>query len=54
MVMAITASPASPAFTAADASLASVTLEVADLEAARRFYRAFGVDSYIRLRASDA
>ncbi|MFI6979252.1 glyoxalase [Embleya sp. NPDC050154] len=48
MVMAITASPA------ADTSLASVTLEVADLEAARRFYSAFGVDSYIRLRASDA
>lgn len=48
MVMATTA------FTAADTSLASVTLEVADLEAARRFYRAFGVDAYIGLRASDA
>ncbi|MET7304898.1 glyoxalase [Embleya sp. NPDC005575] len=48
MVMAITAS------TAADTSLACVTLEVADPEAARRFYRAFGVDSYISLRASEA
>ncbi|MFJ9520986.1 glyoxalase [Kitasatospora sp. NPDC101801] len=48
MVMATTAS------TAADTSVASVTLEVADLEAARRFYSAFGVDSYIRLRASEA
>ncbi|MFI9122220.1 glyoxalase [Streptomyces bikiniensis] len=35
-------------------SLASVALEVADLEAARRFYRAFGVDAYVRLRASEA
>ncbi|THA77320.1 glyoxalase [Streptomyces sp. A0592] len=35
-------------------SLASVTLEVADLEAARRFYDAFGVEAYVRLRASDA
>ncbi|GAA2621561.1 MULTISPECIES: VOC family protein [Streptomyces] len=48
MVMATTA------FTAAHTSLASVTLEVADPEAARRFYRAFGVDSYVRLRASEA
>ena len=48
MVMATTTS------TATDTSLASVTLEVADLEAARRFYGAFGVDAYIRLRASDA
>ncbi|MEU0403969.1 glyoxalase [Streptomyces sp. NPDC006197] len=40
--------------TAAPVSLASVTLEVADLEAARRFYGAFGVDTYIRLRASEA
>ncbi|MFD7917559.1 glyoxalase [Streptomyces sp. NPDC059752] len=48
MVMATTAS------TAANTSLASVTLEVADLEAARRFYSAFGVDTYIRLRASKA
>ncbi|MFJ5073037.1 glyoxalase [Streptomyces sp. NPDC088553] len=47
MVMATTAS------TAAHTSLTSVTLEVADLEAARRFYCAFGVDTYIRLRASD-
>ena len=31
-----------------------MTLEVADLEAARRFYSAFGVDTYIRLRASEA
>ncbi|MCX5214843.1 glyoxalase [Kitasatospora sp. NBC_00240] len=48
MVMATTT------FTAAVTSLASVTLEVADLEAARRFYRAFGVDTYLRLRASEA
>ncbi|RVU23102.1 glyoxalase [Streptomyces antnestii] len=48
MAMATTAS------TAAHTSLASVTLEVADLEAARRFYTAFGVDTYIRLRASEA
>ncbi|MFF3842532.1 glyoxalase [Streptomyces sp. NPDC001930] len=39
--------------TAAHTSLASVTLGVADLEAARRFYSAFGVDTYIRLRASE-
>ncbi|MGW3628309.1 glyoxalase [Streptomyces sp. NPDC000880] len=48
MAMAITAS------TASNTSLASVTLEVADPEAARRFYTAFGVDTYIRLRASEA
>ena len=48
MVMATTTS------TAAVTSLASVTLEVADPEAARRFYSAFGVDTYIRLRASEA
>ncbi|MFE7711422.1 glyoxalase [Streptomyces sp. NPDC057486] len=48
MVMATTTS------TAANTSLASVTLEVADPEAARRFYSAFGVDTYIRLRASEA
>ncbi|MGW3141447.1 glyoxalase [Streptomyces sp. NPDC001139] len=48
MVMATTTS------TAAHTSLASVTLEVADLEAARRFYTAFGVDTYISLRASEA
>ncbi|MGW6709026.1 glyoxalase [Streptomyces sp. NPDC054956] len=48
MVMATTASTAAPT------SLASVTLEVADLEAARRFYSAFGVDGYIRLRESEA
>ncbi|MFF2811537.1 glyoxalase [Streptomyces sp. NPDC058000] len=40
--------------TAANTSLASVTLEVADPEAAHRFYSAFGVDTYIRLRASEA
>ncbi|MFI7245969.1 glyoxalase [Streptomyces qinglanensis] len=44
--MAITAS------TAADVSLASVTLEVADPDSARRFYTAFGVESRIRLRRS--
>ncbi|WP_228539530.1 glyoxalase [Nocardia sp. XZ_19_385] len=40
--------------TAADTALTSVTLEVADLEAAHRFYSAFGVDTYISLRASQA
>lgn len=48
MVMATTAS------TTANTSLASVTLEVGDPEAARRFYSAFGVDAYLRLRASEA
>ncbi|NED82184.1 glyoxalase [Streptomyces sp. SID11233] len=46
--MAITGS------TASVTSLASVTVEVADLDAARRFYTAFGVDAYIDLRASEA
>ncbi|MFF3172498.1 glyoxalase [Streptomyces sp. NPDC057900] len=40
--------------TASDTFIASVTIEVADLDAARRFYAAFGVDAYIRLRASEA
>ncbi|WP_285559153.1 glyoxalase [Actinoplanes regularis] len=40
--------------TASNTSIASVTLEVADPEAAQRFYTAFGVDAYIRLRASEA
>ncbi|MFD8206988.1 glyoxalase [Streptomyces sp. NPDC059695] len=35
------------------ASLTSVTLEVADVEEARRFYSAFGVDAYVGLRASE-
>src|SRR5690349_13904706 len=35
--------------TAAHTILASVTLEVADPAAARRFYRAFGVDTYVGL-----
>ncbi|MEU3692884.1 glyoxalase [Streptomyces narbonensis] len=48
MVMATTTS------TTANTSLASVTLEVTDPEAARRFYSAFGVDTYVRLRASEA
>ncbi|WP_328490789.1 glyoxalase [Streptomyces zaomyceticus] len=48
MVMATNASTAAPT------SLASVTLEVADLESARRFYSAFGVDTYIQLRTTDA
>ncbi|MEW2524325.1 glyoxalase [Streptomyces sp. NPDC047071] len=48
MAMATTTS------TAAHTSLTSVTLEVADVEAAHRFYSAFGVDAYIRLRASAA
>jgi len=42
------------ATTASHTSLASVTLEVADPESARRFYTAFGVDPHIRLRASEA
>ncbi|MCX5216052.1 glyoxalase [Kitasatospora sp. NBC_00240] len=45
---------ATTASTAARTSLVSVTLEVADLEAAHRFYAAFGVDTYLRLRASEA
>ncbi|MEV6578543.1 glyoxalase [Streptomyces sp. NPDC051582] len=44
---------ATTASTAARMSLASVTLEVADPEAAHRFYAAFGVDAYVRLRASE-
>ncbi|MFF2013360.1 glyoxalase [Streptomyces sp. NPDC058195] len=40
--------------TTSTTSVASVTLEVADPEAARRFYTAFGVESRIRLRASGA
>ncbi|WTG91668.1 glyoxalase [Kitasatospora sp. NBC_01560] len=43
---------ATTASTAAPTSLSSVTLEVADIEAARRFYTAFGVDTHIHLRAS--
>ncbi|MFF4429527.1 glyoxalase [Streptomyces sp. NPDC001513] len=35
-------------------SLASVTLEVADLTAADRFYTAFGLGTQVRLRASEA
>ncbi|MET7645074.1 glyoxalase [Streptomyces sp. NPDC005426] len=45
---------ATTTFTQVPTSLASVTVEVADLEAARRFYSAFGVDAYIQLRASEA
>jgi predicted lactoylglutathione lyase len=45
---------ATTASTAARTSLASVTLEVADVDVARRFYSAFGVDAYVRLRASEA
>ncbi|MBE8475461.1 VOC family protein [Streptomyces justiciae] len=40
--------------TAAGISLTSVTLEVNDLAAARAFYRAFGVDAYVRLQTSQA
>ncbi|MFD7711091.1 glyoxalase [Streptomyces sp. NPDC059785] len=47
MTMATTTS------TASTLSLASVTLEAADLEAARRFYTAFGVDTRISLRACE-
>ncbi|MFJ3088436.1 glyoxalase [Streptomyces sp. NPDC086838] len=39
--------------TKATTSLSSVTLAVADTEAARRFYNAFGVDTYVGLRASE-
>ncbi|MFG3343504.1 glyoxalase [Streptomyces sp. NPDC048018] len=46
--MATTTSPA------VTTSLASVTLEVADVEAAHRFYSAFGVDRYVRLREESA
>ncbi|RPF25468.1 putative lactoylglutathione lyase [Streptomyces sp. Ag109_G2-6] len=38
--------------TTAPTSLASVTLEVDDVEAARHFYTAFGVDTHIHLRPS--
>ena len=48
MAMAITTS------TASHMSIASVTLEVPDSEAAHRFYTAFGVDHRICLRASEA
>ncbi|MFE9446609.1 glyoxalase [Streptomyces sp. NPDC006602] len=41
-------------FTASNTSIASVILEVADPEATHRFYTAFGVDTHIRLRASEA
>ncbi len=34
-------------------SFASVTLEVADLPAAHRFYTAFGLDTRVSLKASD-
>lgn len=42
------------AITASTTSLSSVTLEVADPEAARRFHAAFGVDAHVGLRASEA
>ncbi|MGW2979146.1 glyoxalase [Streptomyces humidus] len=45
---------ATNASTASTTSLASVTLEVTAPEDARRFYTAFGVDTHIRLRASEA
>ncbi|GAA4939382.1 putative lactoylglutathione lyase [Nonomuraea thailandensis] len=35
-------------------SFASVTLEVPDATAAQAFYQAFGLDPYVRVRASDA
>ncbi|THA51392.1 glyoxalase [Streptomyces sp. A1136] len=40
--------------TASTAFLSSVTLEVADPEAAHRFHTAFGVDAYVGVRASQA
>ncbi|WP_369199325.1 glyoxalase [Streptomyces sp. PU-14G] len=39
--------------TASPVSLTSVTLEVDDTEAARRFYTAFGVEPHVRLRESE-
>ena len=45
---------ANPISTAVNMSLVSITLEVADLDAARRFYVDFGVDAYVHLRASEA
>lgn len=42
------------AITASTTSLSSVTLEVADPEAALRFHAAFGVDAHVGLRASEA
>ncbi|MEB8338517.1 glyoxalase [Streptomyces endophyticus] len=42
------------AHTSARMSLASVTVEVDDVEAAHRFYAALGVDTRIRLRESEA
>ncbi|MFI5533064.1 glyoxalase [Kitasatospora sp. NPDC051853] len=39
---------------ASGTALRSVTLEVADVEAARTFYRSFGVDHRVELRASEA
>ncbi|MEU6847858.1 glyoxalase [Streptomyces sp. NPDC046716] len=44
---------ATTASTTAPVSLASVTLEVADPEAAAVFHRAFGVDAYVGLRAAE-
>lgn len=41
------------ATTTSTTSLSSVTLEVADVEAAHRFYAAFGVDAHVRLRPSE-
>ncbi|MFE2876332.1 glyoxalase [Streptomyces roseus] len=46
-------SMATTASTAAPLSLASLTLEVADPEAAHRFHTALGVDTYVGLRASE-
>ncbi|MFF8609610.1 glyoxalase [Streptomyces sp. NPDC015346] len=42
------------ATTASTTTLASVTIEVPIPEAAHRFYTAFGVDTHVRLRASEA
>ncbi|MHC3471064.1 glyoxalase [Streptomyces sp. 7R007] len=44
----------STASTASTASAVSVTLEVADVETARRFYTAFGVEGRIRLQTGEA
>ncbi|MYT72101.1 MULTISPECIES: glyoxalase [unclassified Streptomyces] len=45
---------ATTASTTAPVALTSVTLEVADVEAATAFYSAFGVDAYVRLQKCEA
>ncbi|WP_420034948.1 glyoxalase [Streptomyces sp. cg28] len=45
---------ATTASTTAPVSLTSVTLEVADVDAATAFYRDFGVEAYVRLQECEA